>query len=232
MAQAAPLSLHNLNGLDPKGMMRTNRPASILAAPHTPEHIAAVFAPAITQAQSWLQTQPHAPVDTQSDDVHFMLCAHLPETLSPTMHYLLLGQTLPKEAKNPYWHIQLIKTPVSLHALTQQIVQYISAAPHVFLLGHQWLLAPHRRSLLHPNAAAISLTELETRLLSHLAAHQEQTITREALMRAVWDYDNAVESHTLETHLYRLRQKLEAVTPSVCKIHSENNRFTLLIDPD
>ncbi len=54
----------------------------------------------------------------------------------------------------------------------------------------------------------IYLTEKETSLLSYLA-NAKTEVSREVLLEAVWGYTNDLETHTLETHLYRLRQKLE-----------------------
>lgn len=55
----------------------------------------------------------------------------------------------------------------------------------------------------------INLTEKEVEILSYLHAHRDSSITREDLLDAVWNYAKDVETHTLETHIYRLRQKIE-----------------------
>ena len=56
--------------------------------------------------------------------------------------------------------------------------------------------------------SVIRLTEKESQLLATLA--QSQTaIDREALLAAVWGYDSQIDTHTLETHIYQLRRKLD-----------------------
>lgn len=56
----------------------------------------------------------------------------------------------------------------------------------------------------------IRLTEKETQILQFLLAAGGQTVSRETLLQEVWGYAAAVTTHTLETHIYRLRQKIEA----------------------
>ncbi len=53
------------------------------------------------------------------------------------------------------------------------------------------------------------LTEKEVDILRFLHAQKGQDVTREALLGSVWNYVQDVETHTLETHIYRLRQKIE-----------------------
>lgn len=67
-----------------------------------------------------------------------------------------------------------------------------------------------------PGEAPVRLTEKETAILSHLKA-ADKSVTREELLEHVWSYVREVETHTLETHIYRLRQKIEE-DPSVPKI--------------
>ncbi|MBI1300556.1 MAG: hypothetical protein GC137_02760 [Alphaproteobacteria bacterium] len=55
----------------------------------------------------------------------------------------------------------------------------------------------------------VVLTEKEVEILSYLHAHKGQIVTREELLKAVWNYAESVETHTVETHIYRLRQKIE-----------------------
>ncbi len=55
----------------------------------------------------------------------------------------------------------------------------------------------------------INLTEKEANLLIHLYQNKGKIVSRENLLKAVWNYSKDVETHTLETHIYRLRKKIE-----------------------
>jgi DNA-binding response OmpR family regulator len=54
------------------------------------------------------------------------------------------------------------------------------------------------------------LTEKETAILKFLYRAGARSVARPVLLEQVWGYSSAVETHTLETHIYRLRQKLES----------------------
>jgi len=55
----------------------------------------------------------------------------------------------------------------------------------------------------------LRLTEKETNILKYLMRSGEKSVGREELLREVWGYRANVTTHTLETHIYRLRQKIE-----------------------
>lgn len=55
----------------------------------------------------------------------------------------------------------------------------------------------------------VRLTEKETAILQYLYRAGGATVSRETLLREVWGYRPGVTTHTLETHIYRLRQKIE-----------------------
>ncbi len=59
----------------------------------------------------------------------------------------------------------------------------------------------------------IRLTEKETAVLKFLY-RSDTAVNRQMLMHEVWGYNSAVTTHTLETHIYRLRQKIEADPPT------------------
>ena len=63
----------------------------------------------------------------------------------------------------------------------------------------------------------IRLTEKETAILKYLYRVGNKTVSRETLLGEVWGYNAAVTTHTLETHIYRLRQKIEA-KPSAARL--------------
>lgn len=56
----------------------------------------------------------------------------------------------------------------------------------------------------------IRLTEKEAAILKYLYRAQGKPVPRQELLNEVWGYNAAVTTHTLETHIYRLRQKIEA----------------------
>lgn len=55
----------------------------------------------------------------------------------------------------------------------------------------------------------IRLTEKETNILKYLYRAGGKPVAREELLEEVWGYNSGVTTHTLETHVYRLRQKIE-----------------------
>ena len=57
--------------------------------------------------------------------------------------------------------------------------------------------------------ARIRLTEKEAAILAYLYRADGAVVGRETLLGEVWGYSEGVTTHTLETHVYRLRQKIE-----------------------
>ncbi len=55
----------------------------------------------------------------------------------------------------------------------------------------------------------VRLTEKETAVLKYLFRAGGKAVARETLLNEVWGYNSGVTTHTLETHVYRLRQKIE-----------------------
>lgn len=56
----------------------------------------------------------------------------------------------------------------------------------------------------------VQLTEKETAVLVFLSQNIDKPVSRQVLLDEVWGYAENVETHTLETHIYRLRQKIQA----------------------
>jgi len=63
----------------------------------------------------------------------------------------------------------------------------------------------------------VRLTDKETAILKYLYRAGDKVVSRDTLLDEVWGYNAGVTTHTLETHVYRLRQKIEA-EPSEAKI--------------
>ena len=75
---------------------------------------------------------------------------------------------------------------------------------------------PSAKTLVDSQNKKIRLTEKETNILKFLYRSGD-TVPRETLLHEVWGYNPAVTTHTLETHIYRLRQKIEkdAANPEI-----------------
>lgn len=92
-------------------------------------------------------------------------------------------------------------------ALARALREPALAVPPFVLAGG--LLSPAEKKYTAADGRDILLTERETALLLHLARHHPQPVSRERLLREVWNYQDGIDTHTLETHIYRLRQKIE-----------------------
>jgi len=63
----------------------------------------------------------------------------------------------------------------------------------------------------------VRLTDKETAILKYLYRSGDKVVSRDVLLDEVWGYNASVTTHTLETHVYRLRQKIEE-NPSSARI--------------
>ncbi|HCQ71387.1 MAG: hypothetical protein CL570_07975 [Alphaproteobacteria bacterium] len=77
------------------------------------------------------------------------------------------------------------------------------------------------------NAPHITLTDTEKRLLILLAENKGRAIGREDLLREIWGYRPDLDTHTAETHIYRLRQKIEADPSSPKILLTKNDGYML-----
>ena len=73
----------------------------------------------------------------------------------------------------------------------------------------------------------IRLTEKETAILKFLKRAEGATISREKLLNEVWGYNANVTTHTLETHVYRLRQKIESDQTKAKIILTESGGYSM-----
>ncbi len=90
---------------------------------------------------------------------------------------------------------------------------------------------PAKRLLSHPDRRRrIALTDKETRLLRFLCRTPGEGVPRETLLSEVWGYNDQVSTHTVETHIYRLRQKME-VDPGMPRLIRSHPGF-YSIHPD
>jgi DNA-binding response OmpR family regulator len=94
--------------------------------------------------------------------------------------------------------------------------QYETSEDAVFTIG-PYTFRPSSKLLLNLNGSKVRLTEKETSILRYLCRAGQRPVSREELLQEVWAYNSGVTTHTLETHVYRLRQKIEkdAAAPTI-----------------
>lgn len=73
----------------------------------------------------------------------------------------------------------------------------------------------------------IRLTDKEKEILEILYGRAGEAIVREELLARVWGYSPDIETHTLETHIYRLRQKIETDPSRPVLLLTEGNGYLL-----
>jgi DNA-binding response OmpR family regulator len=100
------------------------------------------------------------------------------------------------------------KFAVLLARIRAQLRQHDQSEDAVFTIG-AYTFKPAAKLLLDDKSGKIRLTEKETSILKYLYRAGEKVVTRDVLLAEVWGYNSGVTTHTLETHIYRLRQKIE-----------------------
>ncbi|MEG6508090.1 response regulator transcription factor [Methyloligella sp. 2.7D] len=108
------------------------------------------------------------------------------------------------------------KLAVLLARIRAQLRQHDQSEDAVFTIG-PYTFRPASKVLVTEAGKKIRLTEKETSILKYLYRAGERVVTREVLLHEVWGYNAGVTTHTLETHIYRLRQKIET-DPSQAEI--------------
>ncbi|MFT3973765.1 MAG: response regulator transcription factor [Amaricoccus sp.] len=100
------------------------------------------------------------------------------------------------------------KLPVLLARIRAQLRQHEQSEDAVFGVG-PYSFRPAAKLLVDEHEKKIRLTEKETNILKFLYRSGASVVPRDTLLHEVWGYNAGVTTHTLETHIYRLRQKIE-----------------------
>jgi DNA-binding response OmpR family regulator len=94
--------------------------------------------------------------------------------------------------------------------LRAQLRQHAVAEDAEYAIGAFRFQPARKRLVATATGARIRLTDKEAAILRHLYRAGGEVVPRDALLGAIWGYNSEVNTHTLETHIYRLRQKIEA----------------------
>ena len=106
-----------------------------------------------------------------------------------------------------------VTKPFRLSVLLARLRAHLRQSEHsddaIFTIG-PYSFRPSAKLLTEPGTRKkVRLTEKETAILKYLYRAGDRVIDRDTLLGEVWGYNAGVTTHTLETHVYRLRQKIE-----------------------
>ncbi len=119
------------------------------------------------------------------------------------------------------------KFPVLLARIRAQLRQHEQSEDAVFQLG-PYTFKPAMKMLITEDDRKIRLTEKETNILKYLYRSAEGVVARDVLLHEVWGYNAGVTTHTLETHIYRLRQKIEPDPSNARLLVTESGGYRLV----
>ncbi|GJD57237.1 response regulator transcription factor [Methylobacterium dankookense] len=97
----------------------------------------------------------------------------------------------------------------------------------IFQIG-PYTFRPGAKLLIGERGSKLKLTEKETAILRFLYRAGREVVGRDTLLAEVWGYNAHVTTHTLETHIYRLRQKIEPNPATAAILVTEGGGYKLL----
>jgi len=116
---------------------------------------------------------------------------------------------------------------VLLARIRAQLRQYEQSEDATFNVG-PYLFKPAQKLLTDPDGKKIRLTEKEAAIIRYLFRAGQKAVSRDELLEEVWGYNSGVTTHTLETHVYRLRQKIEKDPSSAELLVTENGGYKII----
>ncbi|HMB47359.1 MAG TPA: response regulator transcription factor [Afifellaceae bacterium] len=116
---------------------------------------------------------------------------------------------------------------VLLTRIRTHLRQHEQSEDATFTIG-PYTFKPASKMLIDESGGKVRLTEKETAILKYLYRTGERTITRDVLLSEVWGYNSGVTTHTLETHIYRLRQKIETDPSQAAILVTEAGGYKLV----
>ncbi len=127
--------------------------------------------------------------------------------------------------------ITYIQKPFNLNKLINSLNSAINLVTHSEagnLTFNKYELKPISKEILNlRNNEVIKLTEKEVSILQYLYKIKNRIVTKSELLQEVWKYNPDVTTHTIETHIYRLRQKVEHDDTSAQLIITEEGGYIL-----
>ena len=105
-----------------------------------------------------------------------------------------------------------IEKPFRINNLNKIISTILAKISNLYEVSHKigpFNFFPQRKIITVNGVTRVELTAKEVDILKCLINSGGEPVDRDELLKQVWNYSSEVTTHTLETHIYRLRQKLE-----------------------
>ncbi|WP_373083807.1 response regulator transcription factor [Sneathiella sp.] len=116
---------------------------------------------------------------------------------------------------------------VLLARIRAQLRQHEQSEDAVLNIG-PYSFRPAGKLMVHKETSQkVRLTEKETSILKYLYRAGKKVVSRDILLNEVWGYNAGVTTHTLETHIYRLRQKIEKEPSEATILVTETGGYRL-----
>ena len=123
----------------------------------------------------------------------------------------------------------IVTKPLRLATLMAKITELLTRRPEpVEIRIGPWLFDAGRRRLVDDGGTVVRLTDKEAAILCRLGLAVGEVVTRDVLLTEVWGYSAQIATHTLETHIYRLRRKIEVGPGGAGLLLNENGGYRLI----
>ena len=116
---------------------------------------------------------------------------------------------------------------VLLARMRAQLRTHEQSEDAVFSIG-PYTFKPSQKIMVEDTGQKVRLTEKETAIMKYLYRAEQKVIGRDELLEQVWGYNSGVTTHTLETHIYRLRQKIEKDPSNARLLVTEGGGYKLV----
>lgn len=108
--------------------------------------------------------------------------------------------------------IVLVNMPIRLYEFFEQVSNDVSQELENIgrIINFNEFNYNFGERLLFNQDKKLRFTEKENEIFSCLLNHRNMPVSKKQLLKGVWEYDDTIDTHTLETHIYALRKKFEA----------------------
>lgn len=108
----------------------------------------------------------------------------------------------------PVLELSVSHAPFRMAEVLARVRSMLAGAADIIDMGKGYRFFPRERRIAGAGGQAVELTDREMGLLAALLQAGDEGISKDELLRQVWGFEADLNTHTLETHVYRLRSKV------------------------